>query len=463
MKPTVTRFLLTLALLAAGGSRAWAQETACPLKVSADGRYFVDQNNAPVFWLGTTQWQLWRDFTLEQSKLIIEKSKSHGFTFIQVKLLGGGDGTNQKKSDGTQPNVYGEKPWIDDNPLTPNEAFFKNVDAVVKMAADNGMFVLPAVYHQSYRTHITAENARAWAKWLGQRYKDVPNIVWTSTPQARKEFIPVIEELAAGLREGDGGRHLISFKPDPSPYSSSFMHDAKWLDFNSMQTWNAVKLIYPMLTYDYRLTPAKPILMAEGAYEAGTEYGFPVTPLWVRRQAYYTYLAGAVHAYGHNDTWRVSPTWKEALDAPGAVQMGVLKQIFMARKEWWRLVPDQTVFASGGEIVEVALPKYDATEKERTAYVRTLKPSLSDGAATGDLLHLAARHADGRWAMIYLADKAAFSVNMNKIAAPKVNLSWVNPIDGHAISAGQEPNTGVKSFRTPDDWEDSLLILEGAE
>ena len=32
--------------------------------------------------------------------------------------------------DGTKPNVHGEKPWIDNNPLTPNEAYFKNVDAV---------------------------------------------------------------------------------------------------------------------------------------------------------------------------------------------------------------------------------------------------------------------------------------------------------------------------------------------
>jgi hypothetical protein len=31
---------------------------ALRLKVSADGRYFVDQNGSPVFWLGTTQWQL---------------------------------------------------------------------------------------------------------------------------------------------------------------------------------------------------------------------------------------------------------------------------------------------------------------------------------------------------------------------------------------------------------------------
>ena len=50
--------------------------------------------------------------------------------------------------------------------------------------------------------------------------------------------------------------------------------------------------------------------MGEGAYEHGSEYGFEVTPLWVRRQAYYSYFAGAHHAYGHNDSWRVLPTWR---------------------------------------------------------------------------------------------------------------------------------------------------------
>jgi hypothetical protein len=72
------------------------------------------------------------------------------------------------------------------------------------------------------------------------------------------------------------------------------------------------------VTKDYDLKPTKPVLMAEGAYEAGTEYGFDVTPLWVRRQAYYSYLCGASYAYGHNDSWRVLPTWKKALDA-GAI------------------------------------------------------------------------------------------------------------------------------------------------
>jgi len=82
------------------------------------------------------------------------------------------------------------------------------------------------------------------------------------TPEATQEFVPILRELAAGLHAGDGGRHLVTFKPDPAPYSSSFIHAEEWLDFNSMQTWNRTDLIYPFVTKDYNLQPVKPVLMA---------------------------------------------------------------------------------------------------------------------------------------------------------------------------------------------------------
>jgi len=423
MSKDARRVVSVLGALLAVGSTALAQKTAFPVAVSENKRYFVDSNGDPVFWLGTTQWQLFREYTVDEARTILERSAANGFKFVQVMLMGVGDGTAA--------NVHGAKPWINDDPLTPNEEYFKNVDAVLDMAGDCNIAISMTMYHQRYRQHITLEKARPWARWLARRYKDVPHIVWSMTPEAKEEFVPVLRELAAGLREGDEGRHLITFKPDPAPYSSSFIHRESWLDFNSMQTWKDVKLIYPMVTNDHGLKPVKPVLMAEGAYEAGSEYGFEVTPLWIRRQAYYSYLAGAHHTYGHNDSWRVLPTWKKALDAPGAVQLGILKRIFMARGEWWLLVPDQSVFASGGQ-------------------------------TAGEVLCLAARHQDGKWAMVYLGEKASFSVNMDKVAAAGVNAFWVNPQTGDAVPAGTFPNSGQRSFSTPDGWEDALLVLEAA-
>jgi hypothetical protein len=184
-----------------------------------------------------------------------------------------------------------------------------------------------------------------------------------------------------------------------------------------------------MIATAYQLTPVKPVVMGEGAYEHGSEYGFDVTPLWVRRQAYYTCLAGAHHGYGHNDSWRVLPTWREALDAPGAVQLGILKKVFLARTEWWALVPDQTVFASGGR-------------------------------TNGQVLNLAARHKDGKWLMAYLANDATFSIDLRKLSAKRAKVFWVDPRNGRQERVGEFPTEQAREFSSPKDWEDALWIAE---
>ena len=133
-----------------------------PVKVSANGRYFVDQNGTPVFWLGTTQWELFHGYNQEDARTILEESRKNGFTFVQVGFLGVGDDT--------RPNVYGQKPWLNNDPLMPNDAYFRNVDAVLQMARDNNLIVSVSVFHQLHRKRVTLENARRWARWLGNRY-----------------------------------------------------------------------------------------------------------------------------------------------------------------------------------------------------------------------------------------------------------------------------------------------------
>ncbi|MBM3242440.1 DUF4038 domain-containing protein [Candidatus Poribacteria bacterium] len=391
-----------------------------PIRVSGNGRYFLDQNDRPFFWLGDTQWELFRSFTLAEAETILENRSNKGFTAIQVMLTGVGDGT--------KPNLAGQTPWINNNPDTPNENYFKQVDSVIQLGRQTGLVLVLGVFHQLQTTRITPVNARTYAKWLAQRYRNVPNIIWTMYPKAEHQFIPVVRELAAGLQEGDRGTHLITVHPDPSPASSSFIHNESWLSFNMIQTWAYYERIYEMVTKDYNLAPTKPVIMAEGAYESGSEYGFPVTPLMVRKQAYWSYMAGGHHSYGHNDSWRLLPTWKSALDAPGAFQMGVLKKIFTAR-EWWNLVPNQSIFAG--------------QESQNT------------------MLNTAVQSQSGDWAMAYLSSQTSVSINLNKITAgSEVEASWLDPRTGTQTRIGNFPNTGIRSFSTPVGWEDAVLRLE---
>jgi hypothetical protein len=389
------------------------------IRVSDDGRYFVDHNKKPFFWLGDTQWELFRGFTLEEADMTLENRRSKGLTVIQVMITGTGAGT--------KPNLSGHKPWLNNDPSTPNDEYFKNVDTIIQSGNEKDIIFVLGVYHQVQVSHITTANARIYARWIAERYRDMPNIIWTTYPKAEKEFIPVLREIAVGLQEGDDGRHIICVHPDPSPASSSFIHNESWLSFNVIQTWARYDLIYKMVTSDYELTPAKPVVMAEGAYESGSEYGFPVTPLMVRKQAYWSYLSGGHHSYGHNDSWRLLPTWKAALDAPGAFQMGILKKIFTGL-QWWELVPDQSI--------------------------------LVNNSNTNFSQNLSARSHRGDWAMAYLGDPTTVSINMSKITTHgSVNAIWVDPRSGEQIKIGSYLNEGTQTFSTPTGWEDAVLIF----
>ena len=174
---------------------------------------------------------------------------------------------------GTRPNLAGHHPWLNDNPATPNPDYFTNVDAVVKLAQANDLHLLIGIYHQTYGSRMTLDNAKPWAAWVTSRYRDFSNIIWTIYPKATNSFRAIVGKLAEGVQEGDGGRHLVSMHPDPSPASSSFMHAEPWLSFNSIQVWNQLRSVYPMTLADYDKTPAKPVTMLEGVYEGGEEYG----------------------------------------------------------------------------------------------------------------------------------------------------------------------------------------------
>ena len=172
---------------------------------------------------------------------------------------------------------------------------------------------------------------------------------------------------------------------------------------------------------------------SQGAYEGGTEYGSDVTALWLRRQAYYSYLAGGHHTYGHEGFWRLGPSLKETLDSPGARQMGVLKKAFLGRKQWWRLTPDQELLVTGGQ-----------TE--------------------GEVLNLAARHAEGRWAIVYTASPSRFSIATHKLG-PGLSCEafWIDPRTGDCGETKRYTTFAEQAFATPQDWEDGLLVLEMPE
>jgi Protein of unknown function (DUF4038)/Putative collagen-binding domain of a collagenase len=411
------------------------------IKVSQDGRYFTDNHGLPFFWLGDTAWPLFAEYTLENAKRYLLSRVELGYTVIQGVLAWGGGTGFETRSPGQ--NALGQAPWLEGNPLLPNNAYFQNVDTLVKFAGENNLILglLPTWgYYVNDVQTLTVENAFGYGQWLGERYKDSPNIVWIlGGDRIPTGFEEVTRHLAAGLRSGDGGTHLLTYHICGERSSAQFFHTEDWLDFNMLQTWTAWPRVYPSIQTDTMLSPAKPVVLGEGAYEAGPEYPLgPITPLIVRRQAWWAFMAGGFFTNGHNQNWRMESNWEDILTAPGAAQMQIYKQIITSRT-WWQMIPDQCMF-------EV-------------------------GISSDHTLNAAKRTADSTCAMIYLSSYCHTRLNLDRILTKRVRATWINPQNGEKKDAGDYA-TGNRTgsifpqgqkvwFQVPDFWEDAVLVLDG--
>ncbi len=413
---------------------------AGPIRVSPNGRYFVDAEGQPFFWLGDTAWPLFTQYSLGEAEAYLENRSKKGFTVIQgVLAWAGGTGFEQ----GTPgPNYAGHRPWLD-SPARPNDAFFEHVDHLVHFSAERGLILAMLPTWGFFVNDVQVfdpDNARAYGRWLGARYRDQPSVVWVNGgDRIPTGYEAVYRALAAGLREGDGGAHLITYHPCGWRSSAQFFHTEDWLDFNMVQTWTEWAKIHPAVLADSLLVPTKPVVLGEGAYEDGPEYPLgPITPLIVRRQAWWTFTAGGFFTYGQNQMWRMEPGWTSTFDTPGAEHMAQFKAIATSRP-WWKMVPDQGLFASG-------------VSSERT-------------------LNTALRSVDGDCAMVYLSSQCHVLIHLDKIATKHVKGTWVNPQDGEQQDAGTYatgnlveatfPRPEKQWFSTPGHWEDAVLILDG--
>jgi hypothetical protein len=418
MKHPIAAGLLLAGLLA--GLQCGAQDPgAIPIRISGNGRYFEGRDGRPFYWQGDTEWELFHLFPVPDARALIQTRRAQGFNVMQVMVTGVYPEWGVMK--GMKP-WSAIRPWIDDNPLTPNEDYFRRVDAIVAVADKCGMTLVVGIYHALDQDHgrIGVQNVGPWARWLSHRYRGSKNIIWCMYPHAIAASEPVIRAAVQGLVAGDRGVHLITMHPDPSPNSSSFMHREPWLSFNTLQSWSTGFSNYNLVAADFAKVPAKPVVDGEARYEE--EDG--TTPLEVRRAGYWACLAGGFYSYGHRDNWMSPSSWRTYEGAPGALQMKVLGDLFRSI-DWWKLLPD---------------------------------PSLVLNGAKGDV---AARSASGDWILAYLTGPAPVTINLGGITAPgPVTGWWIDPLNGIRTRIGTFPSHGSRAFAPPGGWEDAILLLK---
>ncbi len=422
---------------------------ALKLKISPNGRYFVDQHDQPFFYLGDTAWLLFQRLDAKEVDEYLKDRVSKGFTVIQAYVV---RGLGMRHPDGPT-SLLGETPFIERNPAKPNEAFFKNVDHVVNRANELGL-VMGLVVAKSWHVNkhperiFDTQNAHAFGQFLGKRYKNNA-VIWYvggDSPPGKDEEVWVA--MAKGLKDGSEGSQLVCYHGSGHTSSSQWFHKAEWLDFNSIQSghgWAARTDLW--VAKDYQLLPPKPTVDMEPPYENHpTGRSTPrIDSHQVRKGAYWAMLAGAAgHGYGALDLFYMYKEdegpfprdgfqpWRKALAYEGSRQVGFMRRLFELRP-WYKLVPDQSVVVSG----------------------------LGEGED-----HVqAARAEDGSFLIAYLPQGHPVGIQMAKISGKKVKARWYDPREGTWGEIGEYANTGTREFVAPSqgarsDW---LLVLDDLE
>jgi len=443
-----------------------ASEAAPSLRVSDNRRFLVRTDGTPFFYLGDTAWELFHRLNREETEHYLEARRRQGFTVIQAVVLAEFDGLRT-------PNAYGDLPLVDEDPRRLNEAYFAHVDWVVKTAERKGLFVgmLPTWGDKVFLERwgigpVVFENpevAREYGRLIGRRYRGAPNIIWINGGDRRGEtYEPIWDALAEGLREGDGGAHLITFHPGGGRSSSEWFHTRAWLDFNMLQSGHSRRDApnYELIARDYARTPVKPTLDGEPRYEDHPIDWDPKNGWFddsdVRQAVYWSLFAGGFGVtYGCHDVWQMFAPgrkpissarleWRKALDLPGAWQMRHVRQL-LESQPFLERVPDQSLIAgdpvSGADHVR-------ATRGERYAfvYIPTGKPVE---------IGLEKLSESGR---------ARSPSAPPKPAKTHVSAEWFDPRTGGLTPIGTFPAEGTRRFTPPgrpgrgNDWVLVLLL-----
>lgn len=421
------------------------------LKVSDNKRFLVFENGTPFFYLGDTGWELFHRLTKDETEKYLENRRAKGFTVIQAVALAELDGLNT-------PNAEGHKPLVDNDPMKPNEPYWQHVDWVIKKAAEKGIFIglLPTWGDKVDKRWGTGpvifnkDNAFKYGQWIGNRYKNYPNIIWINggDRDGGGDNTPVWNALAEGIRSVDKN-HLMTYHPWGERSSSEWFHNSSWLDFNMCQTGHGQRsyAIYKRLVVrDYNLNPVKPCFDGEPRYEDHPVGWQPDVLGWfndadIRQALYWSLFSGAFgHTYGCHPVWQMKTparepiglarnNWYDVLDLPGAFDLIHARKLIESRPFVSR-VPDQSMIAP------VYFPETD---------------------------YVVATRGDG-YAFIYFPTGWQAEIIPDAIGAVKINAWWYNPRNGEAKSIGTIDGKGSRQFVPPssgrgNDW---ILVLDDA-
>ena len=435
------------------------------LMISSNNRYLQFENGSPFFWLGDTGWLVPQHLDRSEVEYYFNKCRRAGYNMVQIQVM---DAVPSYNIYGQQSLPYG---WDFTKADPEGEySYWDHLDYIVRKAEQNGIYIgMVAIWGSQVQSgNINAEQAKAYGKFLAERYKNNPNIIWIMGGDIQGNIHPEVwNALATSIKSIDN-KHLMTFHPRGRYTSAKWWSKASWMDFHTFQSGHRKygqrmgnkdypipdsteedNWMYVDSTWAYK--PIKPVLDDEPSYEDIPKGLHDANEArWqdydVRRYAYWSVFAGSCgHTYGHNVIMQMLkpgyPTgygsdgtvkaWYQGLEDPGYNQMQYLSDLMLSFPYFER-IPDQSIIVGKNGM------KYDRL--------------------------IATRGKD--YLMVFNYNSNVMKIDLRKISGKKKLLWWFNPSDGAISFIGTADNTIITmspQIEKTDKINDRVLIAIDAE
>ena len=429
--------LLMMANNSKAGQNPWEHGR---LEVSQNQRFLQHADGTPFFWLGETAWLMPERLNREEVSYYLDKARDAGYNMAQVQVL----------NDVPSINVYGQPSHDKQGNLQTKTdyGYWDHMDYIVNQAEQRGIYIgMVCIWGGVVKAgKLSVEQAKTYGRFLANRYKDRPNIIWIIGGDIQGDVkTDVWETLATTIKSIDNN-HLMTYHPRGRYTSAKWWSQAAWIDFHTFQSGHRKygqrmndktypipdnteedNWMYVDSTWTYK--PTKPVIDDEPIYE-GIPKGLhdPNEGIWqacdVRRYAYWSVFAGSFgHTYGHNAIMQMLkpgyPTsygsdgaekaWYQGLKDPGFNQMKYLKYLILSFPYFER-IPDQSVLLG----------------KNGVRYDRLIATRGND------------------YMLVYDYNSNPIEINLKKISGKKKQLWWMDAATGKLTYLGQSSD---KTYR----------------
>jgi Protein of unknown function (DUF4038)/Putative collagen-binding domain of a collagenase len=437
-----------------------------PLHVERGTRYLVDAAGKPFFLVGDNPSSIAVQLTHPEVIQYLDDRKERGFTTLLFEMI------EHRFADNPPYNAFGEAPFkakrVNANGSacvvapaglfdkvsrkmkallgegacwdfsSPNEAYWQNVDFIVKEAAARGFLLLmtPAYLgyggkEEGWYQDMVANGPTVlfnYGVFVAERYRAYKNIVWVQGGDfvpPRSDF-PLVEAVANGIRSVSPAS-LQTFYTSRELAARDFWSGAPWFNVNTIYSrWTP-----HVLAQAQYAASDMPFFLIESYYE-GSEGGSEAR---IRSEAYQAVLTGAFgQIMGNDKVWPFIAGWQQALGSRVAQSMTHLRALFLSRP-WWLLRPDD------GKLVV-------------------------SGQSSGESFSPAAIAADKSFALVYFPNGQALGIRIDALGAAHVAARWFDPSSGRYAAIAESPfsGAGTRMVNPPGDnangYRDWVLVLE---